>query len=84
MDSNAKFMLIAVIFAFTLVINIPFGYFRKKSKKYSFKWFLYIHLPIPLIIAARILSHIEFKFVPIFVIAAVIGQLLGGRLEGRF
>lgn len=82
MDSDTKLVLIAIIFAFTFAVNIPLGYLRKKSNKYSFKWFLYIHLPIPLIIAARILAHIELKFVPFFVLAAVMGQILGGKLEG--
>jgi len=65
---------------FTCAINLPFGYLRGRSRKYSIKWFLYIHLPIPFIFLARVLSHIEFKYVPIFVLAAVIGQVAGSRL----
>ncbi len=44
------------------VINLPFGYLRGKSKKYSLKWFLYIHLPIPMIILLRIYSGLGFQF----------------------
>ena len=29
----------------TLLINLPFGYMRKKTRKFSLKWFLCIHLP---------------------------------------
>lgn len=81
MDFSTKLALVAGIFVLTFIINIPFGYFRKRTRRYSFRWFLYIHLPIPLIIAARILSHIEFKYVPLFIFAAVIGQICGGKLE---
>jgi ABC-type spermidine/putrescine transport system permease subunit I len=71
----------AAIAIMTVIINLPFGYFRKKTKKYSFKWFLYIHLPIPLIFLARVSSHLSYRYIPIFVAAAVTGQILGGKIE---
>ena len=30
-----------------LVLNLPFGYLRMNTRKLSFMWFVYIHLPIP-------------------------------------
>ena len=81
MDFHNKFYAILILFAFTLLINLPFGCARAKSKKYSFRWFLYIHVPIPLIFIARTFSHIEFKYIPVFALAAVIGQVVGGKLE---
>jgi hypothetical protein len=81
MDFHNKLYAILVLFAFTLLLNLPFGYVRAKTRKYSFRWFLYIHVPIPLIFIARTISHINIKFVPIFALAAVIGQILGGKLE---
>jgi cytochrome c biogenesis protein len=56
------------------LINIPLGYLREKSKKYSLKWFVWIHLSIPVMIAARLLLHVEFKYVPLIIIGAVCGQ----------
>jgi hypothetical protein len=76
-----KFYAIAVLFAFTLLINLPFGYARARAKKYSFRWFLYIHAPIPFIFIARTLSHVQIIYIPVFAVAAVIGQILGGKLE---
>ncbi len=76
-----KLYAILALFVFTLLINLPFGYLRAKKKKYSFLWFLYIHIPIPLIFVARTFSHIEFKYIPIFVLAALAGQILGGKLN---
>ena len=81
MDSGSKIVLVAMVFIFTLAINIPFGYFRKRAKRYSLRWFLYIHLPIPFIIVARVLSSLDFNYVPLFVVAAVIGQICGARME---
>ena len=63
------------------IINIPFGYLRNKTRKFSARWFLYVHLSIPLIIAARLLSHTDYRYIPIFILAAVAGQILGGRIE---
>ncbi len=76
-----KLYAILALFIFTLLISLPFGYFRAKTKKYSLLWFLYIHIPIPLIFVARTFSHIEFKYIPIFVLAALAGQILGGKLN---
>ena len=76
-----KLYAILALFIYTLLINLPFGYFRSKTKKYSLRWFLYIHIPIPLIFVARMFSHIEFRYIPIFVMAALAGQILGGKLN---
>jgi hypothetical protein len=80
-DFYNKFYIILALTAFTLFLNLPFGHARAKSKKYSFRWFLYIHIPIPFIFIARTISHIEIKYIPIFAVAAIIGQILGGKLE---
>jgi hypothetical protein len=81
MDFNNKFYAVLILSAFTMLINLPFGYFRAKSKRYSLRWFLYIHLPIPIIFIARTISHIELKYIPFFAFAAIAGQILGGKLE---
>ena len=81
MDFPDEFYAILLLFVFTLLINLPFGYARAKTKKYSFRWFLYIHAPIPIIFIVRTFSHIQLEYIPIFVVAAVIGQILGGKLE---
>jgi hypothetical protein len=78
--SNKIYAIIALT-VITFLINLPFGYARSKAKKYSFRWFLFIHAPIPIIFIARTFSHIQFIYIPFFVVAAVIGQILGGKLE---
>ncbi len=65
----------------TCMLNLPFGFMRGKARKYSLKWFLYIHLPIPFIFLARTYSHLDYRYIPLFVGAAVLGQVLGGKLN---
>jgi len=81
MDFYNKLYVILALFAFTLLLNLPFGYARAKTKRYSLRWFLYIHIPIPLIFIARTISHLDIKYIPIFAVAAITGQILGGKLE---
>ncbi|MCG2709735.1 MAG: hypothetical protein L6246_05395 [Thermodesulfovibrionales bacterium] len=81
MDWLIKSALITGLFSLTFMLNMPFGYLRGKAKKFSFKWFLYIHLPIPFVLLARILSNIDMTYIPLFVLATVIGQVWGGKLE---
>ncbi len=81
MDFYIKFYIILALFAFTILLNLPFGYARTKTKRYSLRWFLCIHIPIPFIFIARTFSNIDMKYIPIFVLAAITGQILGGKLE---
>lgn len=81
MDPGAKTALITGLFTHSFLLNLPFGYLRNKTKRLSLKWFLCIHLPIPVVLAGRLLSDVDFTFVPIFLIAALAGQLWGGKLE---
>ena len=81
MDVSPRTLTVIGIFVLTLMLNMLFGYFRVKVRKYSLKWFLYIHLPIPVIIVARVYSGLDFRYIPLFVFAAVLGQVFGGKLE---
>lgn len=63
-----------------IVINIPLGIWRSMVKKFSFKWFVAVHASVPLIILLRILLGTKPIFIPVFIIAAIAGQFIGGRL----
>ena len=67
---------------YILILNIPFGYWRGNVKKFSLQWFLAVHLPIPFIIAARLLTEIGFELYTFLfsVTAYFIGQILGRRI----
>jgi hypothetical protein len=74
-------MKILAVLLFTFLINLPFGWLRRNEKKFTFKWWLYIHLPIPLIIAFRIWLKLNPWWIPLIIAAAVAGQALGARLK---
>lgn len=81
MDVTSKIAVITGLFSLTVMINLLFGHLRTRTKKLSLNWFLCIHLPIPLIFFARVSSHLGFQYVPIFVVAALTGQIIGGKIE---
>ncbi|HHH53396.1 MAG TPA: hypothetical protein ENK91_07035 [Bacteroidetes bacterium] len=78
-------MNLAIVTILTFVLNLPFGYWRSKVKKYSFLWFLYIHLPIPFIVLMRFQFHLGFQWwtYPFLVGAFFTGQLVGKKLGNR-
>ena len=74
-----------IVTILTFLVNLPFGYWRSKHKRLSFKWFLYIHLPIPIIVFMRFAFHLGFKWwtYPFLIIAFFSGQLVGKKLGER-
>ena len=76
-------MKLIIIAAIILVINLPFGYWRGGQRKYSLKWIIAIHIPVPIIILIRIYSEVGFAWYtyPIFVAAFFAGQMVGARLR---
>ena len=69
---------------FILVLNIPFGYWRSRVKKFSISWILAIHIPVAIIIASRFLFDMPYVLVliPFSAGAFFLGQYLGGRIQG--
>ncbi|WP_456341619.1 hypothetical protein [Thermovibrio sp.] len=65
----------------TFLMNVPFGWLREGVRKFSPMWFLYVHFPIPFIIALRIGLGIEWKFAPLLILIAVLGQYVGAKLR---
>ena len=57
MFESMKLFLIAL---FIFAVNIPLGIWRSHVKKYSFQWFLAIHISIPVIVLLRYLCRLGF------------------------
>ena len=72
-----------LLLAFAFAVNIPLGYLREGSPRLSVKWFVYIHLSIPFLIALRISYGLGWAVVPYSIACAVLGQILGGRVRRR-
>jgi hypothetical protein len=71
------------LMAFAILSNIPLGYLRMGSPKYSVRWFIYIHLSVPFIIVLRITNHVSWQIIPFSIALAVAGQMIGSRLYRR-
>ena len=69
--------------AFAILSNIPLGYLRQGSPKYSVRWFVYIHLSVPFIIGLRITNNISWQIIPVSIALAVAGQMVGSRIYRR-
>jgi hypothetical protein len=59
--------------------NAPFGMWRAAQRRFSAKWLLAIHLPIPLIFVLRVSAGYSYTFIPWLFLGAVAGQIIGGR-----
>lgn len=70
-----------LVFAFGS--NLPLGYLRETSRKYSLRWFALIHLSIPFIIALRLLFDFDWTVIPFTLACAVAGQIIGSRIRRR-
>lgn len=78
---NSLTLKLTLVLLLTVVINLPFGYWRQGLKKFTLPWWLAIHLPIPLIVAFRIGLGIPYSTVPLVIASAVAGQWIGGRMR---
>ena len=70
---------VMILVASAFAMNLPLGYLREVCRKFSFKWFLYIHLSIPFIILIRIGMGISYWYIPFSIGSAVAGQIAGSR-----
>ena len=62
-------------------LNIPCGYIRESCRKFSMRWWLWIHATIPLLIVYRIVFGTSKWFIPVGILLAVFGQVAGSRLR---
>jgi hypothetical protein len=76
-------MKLAAISAAVLLLNLPFGYWRAGARKFSLRWFLAVHVPVPLVIGLRLVSGIGWQMVtfPVVIGAFFGGQFLGGLVK---
>lgn len=64
-----------------IALNIPFGSYRRLTRKFSLAWWLSIHLPIPILILLRSYAfQLPAWSIALSLAAAVTGQIIGGRL----
>lgn len=79
-------MRLALVAIAVLLLNLPFGYWRAGTRRFSWPWMLAIHLPVPVIVAIRVLSGTGFQLssFPVIIAAFFTGQYLGGQAQHYF
>ncbi|HEY6837884.1 MAG TPA: hypothetical protein VI389_03995 [Geobacteraceae bacterium] len=75
------FFALSGLVLFAAAINLPLGYLRQNYEKFTFGWYFYVHISIPIIIYLRVKFGFSWKYIPLTLGAAIAGQLLGGRLN---
>ena len=80
MSAYMRLLLGATLLVF--IINIPFGYWRARVRRFSPQWLLAIHIPIPMVITCRYLFGLGWQLItfPLFFGAFFAGQFVGGKL----
>ena len=74
---------LAALLIFSFGANLPLGYLRETSRRFSLHWFVLIHLSIPFIIALRSLFGFGWQVIPLTLVCAVAGQIIGSRIRRR-
>lgn len=72
---------IALVAFFCIVVNLPFGWWRGGLRKFSPQWFLAVHAPVPMVVVLRLLLEVPSVFIPLFIVASIAGQYLGGKIR---
>ncbi len=74
-------MTINELMLIVFLINLPFGYIRSNSTKFSRKWIMAIHIPVPFVFLLRMISGLNWTVIPLLVLSDVAGQIAGGKLK---
>jgi hypothetical protein len=72
-----------VAFLFVFLINLPFGYWRSRTRRFSLQWILAIHAPVPFVVVCRIFLGLGWHLItfPVLGGAFFAGQFAGAKLE---
>lgn len=63
------------------LINLPFGYLRSSTVRFSRKWMMAVHIPVPFVFLLRIFSGFGLTVIPLLVLSNIAGQIAGGKLR---
>ena len=69
----------------TFLVNLPFGWWRARLRKFSPAWFVAIHAPVPIVVGLRFWLGLPFRWtvLPLFIAAYFGGQFVGSRWRLR-
>ncbi|MGE5439366.1 MAG: hypothetical protein ACM3UR_05870 [Bacteroidota bacterium] len=76
-------MVLYIAGGIVFLLNLPFGFWRSRVKKFSLQWFLAIHAPVPLVYAIRMYAGISWHLAtfPVLIGSFFLGQYVGNRVN---
>ncbi len=75
--------LMLIVMAVVFLLNLPFGYLRSNTTKFSRQWMMAVHVPVPFVFLLRIFSGLNLYAIPLLVLSDIAGQIAGGKLRKR-
>jgi uncharacterized membrane protein YphA (DoxX/SURF4 family) len=65
------------------LVNVPFGYWRAGTRKFTPQWFVAVHAPVPLVVVLRLAAGIALRLGTATVLVGAFfgGQVVGGKLH---
>lgn len=72
---------LAGVAALTFLLNLPFGWWREGTRKFSVPWFVAIHAPVPVVVILRRILGVQLGWgtLPFLLAAYFLGQFVGAR-----
>lgn len=64
---------------FSFLVNIPLGAWRVSVKKFSWQWFVAVHLCVPIIFVLRRSAGLSYQVIPILILFSLSGHFIGGK-----
>ena len=67
----------------TILVNLPFGWWREGQRKLSPRWFVAVHGAVPFVIVIRMAAEVRLGWttVPFLLLSYFLGQHLGARMR---
>lgn len=67
------------------VLNLPFGYWRANTRRFSLAWILAVHVPVPFIVMLRLVAGLGWRlgYILPMVGCFFLGQFAGGVVRRR-
>lgn len=75
-----SYILLGTVFLIALLLNVPLGFWCQGYPKFSFGWFFYTHLSIPIILLIIANVGIGLESILPSLTGFIIGQSLGRRI----
>ena len=60
------------------ILNLPLGYFRSEHIRFTYGWYFYLSLSLPVIVYMRVKTGYDWRLVSLPLSGAMAGQILGG------